>query len=340
MVFAFDLTPVQPAAAVRLPDPDRQHRRASWRRVRCRRRSRSATRSSTGRGPAPPRSGSRRRTATRSISAGGRRQTRAGRRRDRSTPASAGETAARGRLRRYRPGRATTQSPRSTQRGADSAAAPSSSTPGTRASRTCDESRASGYARRYSTSTESGSSRANLTDFWPLLATIALVLLALEWIVAMLPRRAVRLPASAQVQLVATGPGRHPTRRSPDRLRSGTARGGVAQCSNCPPRPVVSSIAPSGKLVGRHGSHLRPTKCALATARCWSLFAVLGWTIGVHRRRLARSVIVLRLLIVTLLIFGVAEPMLATGADASSTVFLVDRSTSLTDATSAAASSG
>jgi hypothetical protein len=53
---------------------------------------------------------------------------------------------------------------------------------------------------------ESGSSRTNLTDFWPLLATVALALLMLEWIVAMLPRRAVRLPASAQVQLVATGP--------------------------------------------------------------------------------------------------------------------------------------
>jgi Ca-activated chloride channel family protein len=51
------------------------------------------------------------------------------------------------------------------------------------------------------------------------------------------------------------------------------------------------------------------------------------------RRRVPRYVLPIRLLIVALLAITLAEPMMTQGADAVSTVFVVDRSTSLTDST-------
>ena len=67
------------------------------------------------------------------------------------------------------------------------------------------------------------------------------------------------------------------------------------------------------------------------------LFALLGLWLGVRRRRLPRAALALRLAVVALLVVGVAEPLLTSGADASSTVFVVDRSRSLADDTAAAA---
>jgi uncharacterized membrane protein len=63
------------------------------------------------------------------------------------------------------------------------------------------------------------------------------------------------------------------------------------------------------------------------------VFAFLGFWLGRRRRDLARSAIILRALVVALLAVTVAEPLLTTGAGAVSTVFVVDRSRSLTSAT-------
>lgn len=74
----------------------------------------------------------------------------------------------------------------------------------------------------------------------------------------------------------------------------------------------------------------------------WLLLALpvvagLGVWLGVRRRRLARAAVVLRLATVGSIVLGLAQPLLTTGADAASTVFLVDRSRSLTGDTEAAA---
>jgi len=67
------------------------------------------------------------------------------------------------------------------------------------------------------------------------------------------------------------------------------------------------------------------------------LFALLGWWLGVRRRRLPRPALVLRLLVVALIALGLAEPLLTTDDAAASTVFVVDRSRSLDNGTAAAA---
>jgi Ca-activated chloride channel family protein len=69
------------------------------------------------------------------------------------------------------------------------------------------------------------------------------------------------------------------------------------------------------------------------------LFGLSGLWFGVRRHRLPRRALGLRLATVGLLALGLATPLLTTGADAASTVFVVDRSRSLTDDTSSAASS-
>jgi hypothetical protein len=61
------------------------------------------------------------------------------------------------------------------------------------------------------------------------------------------------------------------------------------------------------------------------------LFALLGLLLGVRRRRLPRLALWLRLATVALLVVGLAGPLLTTGADAASTVLVVDRSRSLGD---------
>ncbi len=63
------------------------------------------------------------------------------------------------------------------------------------------------------------------------------------------------------------------------------------------------------------------------------LFALLGARFGVRRRRLARAALALRLVVVTLLVITLADPLLTSGGGASSTVFVVDRSRSLTATT-------
>jgi uncharacterized membrane protein len=60
------------------------------------------------------------------------------------------------------------------------------------------------------------------------------------------------------------------------------------------------------------------------------VFAALGIALGVRRRRLPRAALGLRLLVVTLLAVTLADPLLTSGGGSSSTVFLVDRSRSLT----------
>jgi len=67
------------------------------------------------------------------------------------------------------------------------------------------------------------------------------------------------------------------------------------------------------------------------------LIGVLGVGWGVRRRRVSRTVLGLRLAIVSLMVFGLAEPLLTQGADAASTVFVIDRSRSLADDTAASA---
>ncbi len=58
------------------------------------------------------------------------------------------------------------------------------------------------------------------------------------------------------------------------------------------------------------------------------VFARVGLLLGVRRHRLPRAALWLRLAAVTLLALGLTEPLLTTGADAASTVFVVDRSRS------------
>jgi len=79
-------------------------------------------------------------------------------------------------------------------------------------------------------------------------------------------------------------------------------------------------------------------------AALWLLIAVpifwlLGWRFGVRRRRFPRAALVLRVSVVTLLALGLAEPLLTSGADAASTVFVVDQSRSLGDDAASAATS-
>lgn len=67
------------------------------------------------------------------------------------------------------------------------------------------------------------------------------------------------------------------------------------------------------------------------------LVGLLGIVWGLRRRRLTRTVLALRLTIVGLIVLGLAEPLLTRGADAASTVFVIDRSRSLADDTAATA---
>lgn len=67
------------------------------------------------------------------------------------------------------------------------------------------------------------------------------------------------------------------------------------------------------------------------------LFAAVGVWLGVRRRRLPRAALALRLAVVALLALAIAEPLLASGANAASTVFVVDRSRSLADDANSAA---
>src|SRR5687767_8178343 len=65
------------------------------------------------------------------------------------------------------------------------------------------------------------------------------------------------------------------------------------------------------------------------------IFLVLGWSLGVRRRGLPRLALWLRLVVIGCLVFALAEPLLTTGGGAVSTVFLVDRSLSLSGETNA-----
>lgn len=65
------------------------------------------------------------------------------------------------------------------------------------------------------------------------------------------------------------------------------------------------------------------------------LIAVLGWALGVYRRGMPRLALLLRLVVISLLAVSLAQPLLASGGNAVSTVFVVDRSKSLTDPTGA-----
>ena len=66
--------------------------------------------------------------------------------------------------------------------------------------------------------------------------------------------------------------------------------------------------------------------------------ALVGWLFGVRRRRLPGAALVLRVLVVALLATGLAGPLLTSGANAGSTVFVVDGSRSLGADTGGAAS--
>lgn len=67
------------------------------------------------------------------------------------------------------------------------------------------------------------------------------------------------------------------------------------------------------------------------------LVALAGFRFGVRSRRLARAAVVLRALVVACLALTLAQPLLSSGGAAASTVFVVDRSRSLTEATDDAA---
>jgi len=60
------------------------------------------------------------------------------------------------------------------------------------------------------------------------------------------------------------------------------------------------------------------------------LFGLIGWRFGVKRRRIPASAAWLRSGMVALLAIALAQPMLATGSGAASTVFVVDASRSAT----------
>ncbi len=66
-------------------------------------------------------------------------------------------------------------------------------------------------------------------------------------------------------------------------------------------------------------------------------FAALGWWLGVVRHRLAPAALVLRLATMATLIVALAQPLVASGGGAASTVVVVDRSRSLPEAESGAA---
>ncbi len=61
--------------------------------------------------------------------------------------------------------------------------------------------------------------------------------------------------------------------------------------------------------------------------------AVLGLTMGVRRRGLPRAALPLRIGVIALLTIALAEPLLTEGGGASSTVFVIDRSKSISDGT-------
>ena len=62
------------------------------------------------------------------------------------------------------------------------------------------------------------------------------------------------------------------------------------------------------------------------------LFAVSGVWLGVHRGRFTAAALLLRLAVVTLLVVGLAEPLIASGSSAGGAVFVVDRSASVAEA--------
>lgn len=59
------------------------------------------------------------------------------------------------------------------------------------------------------------------------------------------------------------------------------------------------------------------------------LFAALGYWLGVRRGRVARAALLWRLAVVSLLVIGLAEPLVASGAGSGGAVFVVDRSASI-----------
>src|SRR5688572_29086751 len=65
------------------------------------------------------------------------------------------------------------------------------------------------------------------------------------------------------------------------------------------------------------------------------VFLALGWAFGVRRRGMPRAALWLRLAVIGCLVFALAEPLLTTGGGAVSTVFVVDRSLSLSNETNA-----
>jgi Ca-activated chloride channel family protein len=72
-----------------------------------------------------------------------------------------------------------------------------------------------------------------------------------------------------------------------------------------------------------------------ASRSLWLLVALpvvawLGWAYGVKRGRFRRSVLLLRTLSVAMLIVALAQPLTAAGGSARSTIFVVDRSQSIT----------
>ncbi|HEU5431918.1 MAG TPA: VWA domain-containing protein, partial [Thermomicrobiales bacterium] len=74
----------------------------------------------------------------------------------------------------------------------------------------------------------------------------------------------------------------------------------------------------------------------------WLLLALpllgwAGWRFGVRGSRLPRAAFWLRLATFVLLVLAIAQPLLASGAGRSSTVFVVDRSRSLADETTQSA---
>ncbi|MDQ3043605.1 MAG: hypothetical protein M3R06_00430, partial [Chloroflexota bacterium] len=64
------------------------------------------------------------------------------------------------------------------------------------------------------------------------------------------------------------------------------------------------------------------------------LFALSGWVFGVRRRGLPRLAIWLRVVVIAGMALTLADPLLTRGGKAVTTVFVVDRSRSLTERTS------
>src|SRR5581483_12362636 len=69
------------------------------------------------------------------------------------------------------------------------------------------------------------------------------------------------------------------------------------------------------------------------------LLGFAGWRLGVRGGRLPTAAFWLRLATFALLILAIAQPLLASGAGRSSTVFVVDRSRSISDETEQSAAS-